>query len=465
MKPVPKIPTRVPFIGHFLELIVGTPWTTMMRWAHTPERVSSFEFLGEQYILVADPDLIRCVLATHIDKYRKDPRTYAAFKPILGNGLIISEGELWKRQRANLGRAFRAEILGHVVAIADQAADRLIAELEAVEGRGVPFDFSPAFRKLTLQVIADAVLSMPPEESDEVFPKLYLPIVEEANVRTWMPFRSYLPTPGNFAFRRASEELDAFVTDLIERRHRDGNTTGKKDILDRIIAGHHESGQAWDDVAVAQLRDEVKTFLMAGHETSSMMLTWALYELARHPAAMERTIAEANRNMPRGVVPSQEMALKGLEYTEAVLRESLRRYSLVPVVTREAIEEDELGGYTIPKGSKIVVALDAVHHDERLWPEPQEFRPERFLAPLPHPYAFLAFLAGPRNCIGEHFSIIEAKIVLARLVQRFRFLVASKEVGTRHLFKAPVAPATPMNLFVEEHAGAASRSSVSESRV
>src|SRR5688500_7237231 len=373
MRPVPKIPTRVPFVGHFLELVVNTPWTTMMKWVHTAERVASFELFGETYILIADPDLLRCVLATHIDKYQKDPRTYAAFKPILGNGLIISEGELWKRQRSILGRAFRAEILGHVVAIADQAADRLIAELSHYEGRGVPFDFAPAFRKLTLQVIADAVLSLSPEESDEVLPKLYLPIVEEANLRTWMPFRSYLPTPGNLEFRRASEELDAFVTELIERRKRDGNSTGKKDILDRIIAGHQESGEPWDETAVAQLRDEVKTFLMAGHETSSMMLTWALYEIARHPSAMEMTIAEANRALPRGVKPSQEIALKGLEYTEAVLRESLRRYTLVPVVTREAVEEDELGGFHIPAGAKIVVAIEAVHHDEKLWPDPTAF--------------------------------------------------------------------------------------------
>jgi beta-ring hydroxylase len=456
-RPVPEIPTRIPFVGHFLDLVIKTPWTTMMEWVHTPERVSAFKLFGETYILVADPDLIRCVLATHIDKYRKDPRTYAAFKPILGNGLIISEGELWKRQRSILGRAFRAEILGHVVAIADEAASRLIDELETYEGRGVPFDFAPAFRRLTLQVIADAVLSLSPEESDEVLPKLYLPIVEEANLRTWMPFRSYLPTPGNLEFRRASEELDAFVTELIERRKRDGNSTGKKDILDRIIAGHQESGEPWDETAVAQLRDEVKTFLMAGHETSSMMLTWALYEIARHPSAMEMTIAEANRALPRGVKPSQEIALKGLEYTEAVLRESLRRYTLVPVVTREAVEEDELGGFHIPAGAKIVVAIEAVHHDEKLWPDPTAFKPERFLRPLPHPYSFLSFLAGPRNCIGEHFSLIEAKIVLARLVQRFRFLVASKEVGTRHPFKAPVAPSTPMHLFVEEHAGGARR--------
>jgi cytochrome P450 len=266
-----------------------------------------------------------------------------------------------------------------------------------------------------------------------------------------MPFRSYLPTPGNFAFRRASDELDQFVTDLIERRHREGNPTGRKDILDRIIAGLEEAGVPWNAEAVAQLRDEVKTFLMAGHETSSMMLTWALYELVRHPHAMERTIAEANQTIPRGVPSSQEIALKGLEYTEAVLRESLRRYSLVPVVTREAVADDELGGFEIKKGSKIVVAIDAIHHDEKLWPDPTAFKPERFLQPLPHPYAFLAFLAGPRNCIGEHFSIIEAKLVLARLVQRFRFHVASKEVGERHMFKAPVAPAQPMHLFVEEH--------------
>lgn len=451
-RPVPRIPTKVPFVGHFVDLIAGTPWTTMKRWAQCPERIAAFDFFGETYILVADPELLRRVLATNVTNYKKDARTYEAFRPILGNGLIISDGELWKRQRAILGRAFRAEILGHIVGIAAEAADRLTEELDRYLGRGVPFDFSPAFRKLTLQVIADAVLSLPPEVSDEVLPRLYLPIVEEANLRTWMPFRSYLPTRGNREFRKANLALDEFVTDLIVRRKRDGNPTGKRDILDRILAGHAEDGHAWDDRAVAQMRDEVKTFLMAGHETSSMMLTWALFELVRNPSAMEKVIAEADAVLPREGAPPQEVAAKGLEYTQAVLKEALRRYSIVPVVTREVMEDDVLGGFEIPKGSKVVVAIDAVHHDPKVWKDPEAFKPERFLAPLPHPYAFLPFLMGPRNCIGEHFSLIEAKIVLARLVQRFRFLSASSEVGARDRFKAPVAPSTPMSLFVEEHA-------------
>lgn len=453
-RPIPKVPTRVPFIGHFIDLVVGTPWTTMRRWFDTPERIASFSFFGETYILVADPELLRRVLATNVTNYKKDERTYAAFKPILGNGLVISSGDLWKRQRAILGKIFRADILGDVVRVADEAASRLIAELEPIAGRGVPFDFVPAFRRLTLQVIADAVLSLPPDVSDEVFPRLYIPIVEEANLRTWMPWRSFIPTRGSVEFRKASEELDRFVTELIVRRKREGNRAGKKDILDRIIAGHLESGEPWDDRAVAQLRDEVKTFLVAGHETSSMMLVWALYELTRHPDAMEKTLAEANRTLHPGVTPAQEIAQKGLEYTTAVLRETLREYSLVPVVTREAIEADVLGGFHVPRGAKIVVAIDAVHHDARVWKDPEAFRPERFLEPLPHPYAYLAFLAGPRNCIGEHFSLIEAKLVLARLVQRFRFLAASREVGERNRFKVPVAPSGALRLYVEEHPSA-----------
>jgi cytochrome P450 len=267
-----------------------------------------------------------------------------------------------------------------------------------------------------------------------------------------MPFRSYLPTAGNLAFRRALTELDAFVTELIERRQREGNPTGRRDILDRIMAGHAESGQPWDARTVAQLRDEVKTFLVAGHETSSMMLAWALYELANHPTAMQRTLDEVNRALlPRGPV-SEEVALRGLSYTTAVLHETLRRYSLVPVVTRQAIEADTLGSWSVPKGAKIVVPIDAVHHDPRLWKDPDAFRPGRFLEPLAHPYAYLAFLAGPRSCIGENFALIEARIVLARLVQRFRFLVASREVGARDRFKVPVAPSGAMKLYIDEHA-------------
>ena len=450
---VPKVPTRVPVVGHFLDLLIGSPWTTMRRWFVGPEKIVSFQFFGDTYILVADPELIRRVLATNVMNYKKDDRTYAAFKPLLGDGLVIAEGDLWKRQRAILGKAFRAEILGDVVKIADEAASRLIKKLEPLAGTGEPFDFVPALRNLTLEVIADAVLSLPPGLADEVLPRLYIPIVDEANRRILNPVRSYLPTPANLEFKRATAELDAFVTDIIVKRRRDGNAPGKKDILDRIMTAHLESGLPWDDRAIAQLRDEVKTFLVAGHETSSMMLAWALFELTRHPAMMEKTIAEANRMFPDGVV-SPETALRGLEYTNAVLCETLREYSLVPVVTREAIEDDVIGEFAVPKGAKIVVAIDAVHHDASIWSEPDEFRPERFLKPPSHPYAFLAFIAGSRSCIGENFSLIEAKIVLARLVQRFRFLAASSDVGVRDAYKVPVAPTGPMNLYVEQHPAA-----------
>jgi cytochrome P450 len=403
------------------------------------------------YILVANPELLRRVMATNASNYKKDAITYAAFRPLLGNGLVTAEGELWKKQRAILGKVFRSEILTDVVRIADEAAQRLIEEIEPLAGTGTPYDFLPPLRRLTLEVIADAVLSLPPEITSKKLPDLYLPIVEEANLRTWNPVRAYLPTAKNRQIDRCIAELDRFVTDIIVRRKRDGNPTGKRDILDRMMQGQAESGEPWDDRAVGQLRDEVKTFLVAGHETSSMMLAWALFELTRHPAAMERVIAEANECFPHGDL-SPERALKGLEYSNAVLKETLREYSLVPAVTREAIEDDMLGPYFVPKGAKIVVAIDALHHDASLWPDPNEWRPERFLEPLPHPYAFQAFITGSRSCIGEQFSLIEGKVVLARLVQRFRFLAASKDVGVRHPVTVPVVPDKPMHLYVEEHA-------------
>jgi cytochrome P450 len=448
-KRIQSVRTSGAWFGQSLELL-RDPYRALARWALCPERVSTFNLLGQTFVLVADPELIRGVLSKHINRYQKGTFAYSGFKPILGNGLILAEGDLWTQQRSILARAFRAELLHHVVKIANEAVERLMVRLDRIEGTGTPVDFSPEFRGLTLEVIGQAVLSLPPEVSNEVFPKLYLPLVEEANLRAFLPFLRFRPTPGNLKFQRALDQLDKFLTELIERRHREGNKLERKDILDRIMGGSQaETGQALDAAGISQLRDEVKTFLLAGHETTSAMLTWALFELSRSPTVMARVIEEAQAAFAG--TPSPEAIVKGLKYTEAVLREALRRNTGVPAISREAVEDDVIGPYRVKKGDKIVVAVDAVHQDPKLWPNPERFEPERFLSPLPHPYAFLAFLAGPRSCIGEHFALIEAKIVLARLVKRYRFLRAPGTEGRRS-YNVPLTPSPGMSLYVESHA-------------
>jgi beta-ring hydroxylase len=456
--PVPPTSIPIPSLGHVIDLIKDAPWEVMERWCRNYGPIVRFNFFNLNYLVIADVEVIKHVLATNLKNYKKDRASYSPFLPLLGTGLVTSEGHLWRRQRTLISGAFRVEILGEAAIIACQAAFRLIDKINRLiqkqtdDIQSVTIEMGEEFRLLTLQVIGQAVLSLSPDESDKVFPSLYLPIVEEANKRTWYPFRAFLPTPSNIAYQRSIKKLNDYVTSTIRARihaHHEATAKGnnenqqrfgqdKGDILDRIIEGAKD--QKLDDEAVLQLRDEIKTFLFAGHETTSMMLTWTLFELVSNPGCMAKVLEEANSVFKPelgGSIPEYE-TLRGLSYTQNALKEALRKYAIVPVVTREAIEDDILGDFSIPKNTKVVLPIIAIHHNPELWPDPYAFKPERFDEPPVHPYAWLGFINGPRNCVGQHFALLEAKIVLALLLQHFHIGLSSKTNGKKHPSKIPV---------------------------
>lgn len=415
-----------------------------------------FHFFGETYVVLADPQAVKRVLQDNWKNYRKDPTTYSVFLCLLGTGLVSSEGPHWARQRKLISPVLKVDILQETAEVSVAAADRLTAKLEREHrGKGTVVEIGEELRHLTLQVIGRSVLSMAPEDCDAVFPQLYLPIVDECNLRVWYPYRAYLPTPTNLHFHRTVGKLNSFITNLIEGR-RDERRRGDKpkrdaDILDRVIGAVEADLET--EATVRQLRDEVKTFLLAGHETSSMMLTWSLYQLTRNPRCMERVRAEARAVFGEeglrkgGVVPPLER-LEGLEYTQMVLFEALRLYSVVPVVTRETVRDDEvMPGVGVAAGSKVVIHMQALHNRPDLWEDPGEFRPERFADKF-DPWTWIPFINGPRQCIGRHFSLLESKIVLALLVTRFEFEPAPGEVGDCHPFNIPRAPIANMRVTV-----------------
>ena len=372
MKNIPKMKGDLPLVGHIWGMISRPPWDTLSNWVLDYGPIIRFNLFGRQIIAISNRDMLKRVLQFKFHQYQKDKFTYAPFKCLLGTGLVTSEGELWKSQRAFIAPAFRVEILQDTAEIAIRAVNRLGEKLEKVRGTGEQVEMAEEFRKLTLQVIGEALLSLSPEESDNVFPELYLPIVEEANRRTWYPFRAYLPLPATFAHARAVIQLNSYVTKLIQQRRKefmDGNR--KNDVLDKILEGVQD--EEWNDKVVNQLRDEIKTFLFAGHETSSTMLTWAIYELNKKPEYIERVIQESNQVFGdgNGEGTDFEKIKDGMEFTQAALKEALRRYSIVPVVTRELVEDDNLCGYFVPKGTIVVIPIQAVHNDPNVWEEPQ----------------------------------------------------------------------------------------------
>ncbi|KAK9816800.1 hypothetical protein WJX72_005241 [[Myrmecia] bisecta] len=314
------------------------------------------------------------------------------------------------------------------------------------------------FRLLTLQVIGAAILSLEPAECDRVFPDLYLPVMTESNIRALRPWRKYLPLPSWFQYRSRVGRLNAYIIGLLRARWQDrldGHISKQPDVLDRLMASIEARGEAWSVGLETQLCYEIKTFLLAGHETSAAMLTWCLHELTQHPECLAKVRGEADAVFgldEDGQLPDRA-AFESMPYTLAALRETLRKYSIVPVVTRKAVADSEVCGYHIPRGTYLVLTLRGVHDS---WQSPSEWQPERFMPggefdkfdESSRPYMFLPFIQGPRNCLGQHFALLEARIVLGLLVKNFTFHTCRADAGVPNEAVIPIGPAHGMEMNV-----------------
>lgn len=467
---IPSVEGGLPYVGQAFDMLKGSPWDTMTRWVSEYGTIYKFHLFGNDSVCIADPELLKVVLQSKVGIFKKDlDWTYKPFLVLLGKGLVTADGKNHIRQRALLSNYLRNEILEDIPDMAFRAANRLCAKLDKAKANGEAAEMAEEFRHLTLQVIAEAILSLTPEESDMTFAKMYLPIVEEGNLRTWHPERVFIPSPAWFRFRKAVKVLDDYVIGLILKRRKlrkeeaamqaaSGVASKRKiDVLDKVLGAIPD--EEWGSEAITQICDELKTFILAGHETSASMLTWSLYELmkSKEKAAangdqtcLQKVLAEGKKvyegHMTKsGAVTSvtslpDRMQLNKLEYTEGCLRESLRKYSVVPTVVRVASETVEVGPYVLPKGTKIMVCIQGVHHNPAYWKDPLEYRPERFLTEI-QPYTFLPFVEGPRMCLGQFLSLLETKVVLSMLVQRYDFEIVNKEeAGLKHAFMVPIIP-------------------------
>jgi beta-ring hydroxylase len=309
------------------------------------------------------------------------------------------------------------------------------------------------FHRLTLQVIADATLSMAAEESDELLPRVYEPLVAEANRRVWLPDRAHLPIPARFRYDQSLREFDMLLRAKIDARWRQRQAEPELpalDMLDMLLVA--AADEPWTDAAATLVRDELKTMLFAGHETSSAMLTWTLHSLMCHPDCLARLREAADGAFVGEAMPSYE-TLKRLEFAGACLKEALRIYNVVPIVNRRALAADSFGDLHVPADSLVMLHLQALHRDPLQWPEPEVFRPERFLGESHgQTWRWLPFLNGPRSCVGQHFALLEAKIVLSLLTQRFDLTPEPGNSNARHRFNVPVGPAGKIGMRVRRRA-------------
>ena len=365
--------------------------------------------------LVQRPEDVETMLLSDRAKYVKHRFFWRHVTAIFGNGLLTSEGEFWLRQRRLAAPGFHPERIAAYGAVFASFADRHASLWRAGETRDLHRDFM----RLTMEIVAKTLFdSEVATEVDEIG-RSFDRIIREIAKRFRRPFKipDALPTPGNLRYRRGIAMLDRIVARILaERRDSPGD---RGDLLSMLLAARDDDGRPMSE---KQLRDEVITLFLAGHETTAIGLSWMLMLLARNPRAEARLAAEI-REVAGDRLPAVA-DLPRLRYADACVREALRLYPPAYAVGRETIANTTLSGYPIPAGATLFFSPWTLHRDPRWFPEPEAFLPERWLdgsaARVPK-YGYLPFGGGPRICIGERFATMEMILILATLVRRFRF--------------------------------------------
>jgi cytochrome P450 len=480
----PRQGRSFPWLGQVINFICYRPWDLLTDWHYTYGPIVCFTLLGKTMFSIGSPNLLKQVLQSKIAAVKKDvANTMKDFLVILGTGIVTSESESWMKQRLKMSHPLRRDVLEIIPRQTLTAVQQLMLSWDEATASGGTVPLGASLRHLTLQVISGSFLSLTAQESDSTFAKLYLPIVDESNTRVWHPYRSYfffLPFWWRYLYNVRC--LNVYVSGLIRSRwriRRDEATVGytkrEIDILDRVLLVYEKDcGGSIPDVLpvhdVRQFRDEMKTFMLAGHETSAAMMTWALYELIDDDSLLQNVLSEANSVFSKTVdwskaqptdLPKTEETLSKLIFSEASLREALRKYSVVPVVARRTISDLKMGSYLIPQGSSIIINMQAVHLDATIWPNPMKFDPTRFLpdnSDSIEPYTFLPFIAGPRNCLGQHLALLESKMVISWLVQRYKISLPTGQMvqtedwsgdkDPRHRYMVPVIPKEELMVHV-----------------
>jgi cytochrome P450 len=378
----------------------------------------SFRFGPKRIFLANHPDLIEQVLVTDARHYIKHfgARMY---KPVLGNGLVTSEGDFWLRQRKLAQPAFlKNRVLSYAPLMA-RAAEKMLAAWHTGKEVLIHFEFSNLTSAIALKTLFDLDEA---GDRQRFVDTLHTAFELMSNrFRTIVRVPLWFPTPANIRLHHAVRELDRVVDGFIATGK--ARTKPGDDLLSRLIAARDDDGKPMTD---RQLRDEAMTLYLAGHETTALTLTWSWYLLAKHPHVEDRLLDEW-RTVLGGRIPTAD-DLTRLPYTDAVINEAMRVYPPVYLIGREATTDLELGGYRVKKGYTVFMSQWVSHRDPRYFPDPEKFLPERWLdesaKKLPK-YAYYPFGGGPRVCIGNTFALMEAAILLAAVGQQYRFTLAS----------------------------------------
>ncbi len=398
--------------------------------------------LGVTLVVAHHPDDVRTVLTQTERGLSKDTLGFRVLAEMLGRGLLTTEGATWKRQRRTVQPLFTPRTI-------NRYAELMAAEATRLDLPDGDFDLDLAMRRYTLRVVGRALFS---EDIDDTVPALHKLVPELSDItvrRTFQPFRVPLnvPTPRNLAARRVLRQQDAIVRRILTgaaagagvEAEAAARGAGTDDLLTRLRAARDpETGEP---LSAEEIRDQVLVFLLAGHETTAVALTATLHLLGNHPDEQDKIAAELAEALAGRPAPSPE-DLPRLVRTRAALCEAMRLYPPAYLTERVTATELHLGGHLLPPGVIVMVAPWTTHRHPEFWPDPERFDPSRFVGDHGRPhYAYFPFGGGPRGCVGEHFAMLEATVLLATVLVKHQVTALRPELPMQPLITLrPTAP-------------------------
>jgi cytochrome P450 len=392
----------------------------MLRCARQYGPVSYARLSGRPHFLLTEPADVERVLISNHHNYTKG-EIQAREASLFGNGLLLSEGEFWRSQRRIMQPAFHRRRVEQYAGIMTAATERMLAGWTD----GTTRDIHNDMMELTLQIVVEVLFGFDLGDQAHRLAQAFAVVGKHFQVvydRTFfVPER--IPIPGNRRYRKALQALDREVSQIIRRRRTDGG--GRDDLLALLLEAWDEQGRPMSD---RQLRDEVMGLFLAGHETTAHTLGFAFHLLGHHPEHEARLLAEL-RQCLGGRSPTVH-DLPRLRVTEQVIKEALRLYPAVYSMLREARQDDELGGYHVPAGTTVILPQWVIHRDGRFFRQPERFAPERWTEELERGLprcAYFPFGAGPRVCIGNSFALMEMRLILPIILQRWHLEPGSAE--------------------------------------
>lgn len=369
-------------------------------------------------VVLNSPRHAQQLLRDRIHGYTKAGPVWDLLRTVIGNGLATSEGDHWLRQRRLLQGGFNRQRTSALAGLMVQAIAEGIESWDRRAERSEPIDLLPAFSRIAMRVLMKTMFGKDVNEGE--LAEMTAAVTYLLEYATWAMMASALPDgvplPGKRKYRRTLREIDEYVSGMIVRRR--VADTGGDDLISMMLGMRDpRSGEGMTD---REIRDEAFTIFMAGYETTALALTWSFYFLAKHPD-VKRAVGDEVRQVLGDALPTYDVVGR-LPLALRVLQETLRLRPPAFWLPRTALEDDEIDGYQIPRGTNLALLIFGVHHDPQHWPHAEDFDPDRFSPEASadrHPFAWIPFGAGQRLCIGRDFAQLEALLCMVMVLQRY----------------------------------------------